>query len=135
MTKKSELQQSVEIDRKAAAFGIDWLNYDRVINNLVSECEEIREAIVNKETPERIQEEIGDLLFGIGSLCRFMNIDIEQTCKKANKKISARMKSVRELTKKRGLKNLKGQPYSLLIELWNETKAAHNNTANTKPRS
>jgi uncharacterized protein YabN with tetrapyrrole methylase and pyrophosphatase domain len=117
------------IDKKARGFGFEWPNAHMIIDSVQSECAEVREVIEKKESRERLQEEIGDLLFSAFSLCFFENLDPEVTLNKATDKFTTRFAAVQRIAKQKGLNSLHDQPFSVLISLWNqakeETKVAH----------
>jgi uncharacterized protein YabN with tetrapyrrole methylase and pyrophosphatase domain len=93
-----------------------------IIDQAISECEEIREAILNNESSDRVQEEIGDLLHTAISLCVFAGFDVEQTIFKVTNKFAARMQALKDIAKNRGLESFKGQTTAFMLELWAEAK-------------
>lgn len=113
----------ISLERDARAYGFDWPDCETVIAQAISECEEIKEAIDNKEPRERIQEEIGDLMHTALSLCLFAGFDAEETLAIIVRKFGARMAAIKALTAHHGLKNLQGQPTDFLMELWRQVKA------------
>lgn len=118
----SPLYDLVALEKNARLFGFDWPNQAMIIEQIISECGEIKEAFELQEPKERIQEEIGDLLHGALSLCLFTGFEPEQTLLKTVEKFSARMQALKALARERGLVTLKGQPIELLLTLWAEAK-------------
>lgn len=116
------LYELVVLEKNARFFGFDWPNQDMIIEQIMSECDEIKEALELQESKERIQEEIGDLLHSALSLCLFTGFEPEQTLLKIVEKFSARMQALKAITRERGLVTLKGQPIELLLTLWAEAK-------------
>lgn len=116
------LDKLIELEIDARQFGFDWPNKEAVIEQAISECEEIREAIDNKESEHRIQEEIGDLIHTAISLCVYAGFDTKETIAKAVSKFDARMQNVKSLTEKEGLTTLKGQTTEFMLKLWAEAK-------------
>ncbi len=118
----NSLETLIAVETDARNFGFEWQNREMIIDQAISECEEIREAIHKQETDARIQEEIGDLLHTAISLCIFAGYDVDQTLEKISKKFANRMIALKKITKSRGLTNLKGQTMEFMLELWDEVK-------------
>lgn len=122
MSKNNGLSDLLAIENDARDFGFEWPNIEMILDQVSSECDEIREAIANHEPVARIQEEIGDLLHTAISLCRFAGFDTEETLSKSASKFSKRMQALKEVTKQRGLDDLHGQTILFMLELWKEVK-------------
>ncbi len=110
------------LEKDAREFGFEWPNQTMIIEQAIDECREIKEAIDHEESRDRIQEEIGDLLHSIISLCDFEGFDVEETLAKVNNKFSKRMQAVKILTHDKGLTNLKGQSFDFMLDLWRQAK-------------
>ncbi|MCC8377370.1 MAG: nucleotide pyrophosphohydrolase [Rickettsia endosymbiont of Graphium doson] len=116
------LKKLINLEKDARDYGFDWSNYDMILEQVIDECREVKEAIENGESKERVQEEIGDLLHTAISLCRFLEFDVEETLNKTSTKFAKRMEAVKTLTKKHNLPNLQGQSIEFLLKLWREAK-------------
>lgn len=116
------IKKFVEIDQDARDFGFDWPNVDMILHHISSELAEIKCAIDEGEPPQRVQEEIGDLIAASISLCVFMGFDAEETLAKQNEKFGRRIETLKELAKERGLESLEGHSLETSLELWNEVK-------------
>jgi uncharacterized protein YabN with tetrapyrrole methylase and pyrophosphatase domain len=116
------LQDLIKIEIDARDYGFDWPHEDMIIDQAISECEEIRAAIRDQEPSHRIQEEIGDLLHTAISLCLFAGYDPDETLTVITKKFGSRMNDVKKLAAQRGLETLKGQSIEFMLELWGEAK-------------
>ena len=121
----NELDKLIKLEIEARDFGFDWPNVDMILDQAISGCAEIKDAIENK-TSQDVQEEIGDLIHTAFSLCRFAGYNPKETLEKVVKKFSARMDALKEVTHERGLTSLKNQPIEFLLELWNEAKKRTN---------
>jgi tetrapyrrole methylase family protein/MazG family protein len=84
------LVEAQQIASKAAGAGFDWENVGQVFEKLDEELDELREA----GTGEEIENEIGDLLFVVVNIARFMKIDPEQALRKTNTKFRRRFAHV-----------------------------------------
>ncbi|HJD56212.1 MAG TPA: nucleotide pyrophosphohydrolase [Rickettsia endosymbiont of Pyrocoelia pectoralis] len=116
------LNKLIMLEQDARAYGFDWTDQDMILEQAIDECREIKEAIDNSESKERVQEEIGDLLHTAISLCIFLGFDVEETLSKTTGKFSKRMKALKMLTEKHNLPNLQGQSPEFMLKLWREVK-------------
>ncbi len=117
------LQNLIELERDTRNFGFDWPDQQTIIEQALSECQEIAEAIHQQEPPHRVQEEIGDLLHTAISLCIFSGYDVEETLAKIVNKFGARMTLLKEIAYRKGFESLEGQSFEFMLELWKEAKA------------
>ncbi len=95
------LLRAHEIGTRVAAVGFDWARPDDVVAKIEEEVAELR-AAVGHETPERAEEEMGDLLFSVANLCRKLGIEPESALRKANEKFTARFTAVERRLDARG---------------------------------
>lgn len=116
------LNKLIDLEKDARAFGFDWPNSEMIVDQAVSECEEVREAILNNESPNRIQEEIGDVIHTGISLCLFAGFDVEETISMVAAKFAERMQNVKNIAHQRGMDDLRGQSTENLISIWQEAK-------------
>ncbi|MEO5925955.1 MAG: nucleoside triphosphate pyrophosphohydrolase [Bryobacteraceae bacterium] len=89
------LVEGDKIARKAAGAGFDWPNIDQVFDKLKEEVDELHEARVTG-TQEEIEGEVGDLLFVVVNLARFLKVDPEQALRKTNTKFRRRFAHVED---------------------------------------
>ncbi|KTD18110.1 MazG nucleotide pyrophosphohydrolase domain-containing protein [Legionella jordanis] len=116
------MDELIALEQEARSFGFEWPNEEMILDQALSECAEIKEALENGESQKRIQEEMGDLLHTAISLCLFAGFHPEDTMAKIASKFKARMQALKEDAYQNGLKHLKGQPPSMLMKLWQEAK-------------
>jgi uncharacterized protein YabN with tetrapyrrole methylase and pyrophosphatase domain len=126
------LQTLITEEKKAHIFGFDWPNYEMIFAQMIDEIREVKEDIDNNALPHKVQEEIGDVLHVAISLCVYAGFDVEETLAMVHNKFSKRMSRVEELTKQRGLPNLKGQSMEFMLELWREAKKMESKDENNK---
>ena len=114
------LLRSLKIQKKAASLNFDWENETQVLNKIDEEIHELKDALkVNNK--KMIQEELGDLFFTIINLSRRLNLDPEQTIRKANKKFTTRFNEMENFIEDNKLiwHNLKKHDFK---NLWNKVK-------------
>ena len=115
------LQKAQKIQKKVARVGFDWEVIEDVIAKVHEELEEVKEAINNKEK-EQIAEEIGDLLFAVVNLSRFLKLDSEDLLRKSISKFTGRFKKVEMRVVALG-KKIEECSLSELDGIWNEIKS------------
>ena len=96
------LLEGLQLTRKAARIGFDWHNVDGIFDKLAEEAAELRHALDSKESPTRIESEVGDILFVAVNLARLLNIDPEIAMKKASSKFSRRFHEMERLARQQG---------------------------------
>ena len=114
------LLRSIKIQKKAASLNFDWENETQVLNKIDEEIHELKDALkVNNK--KMIEEELGDLFFTVINLSRRLNLDPEQTIRKANKKFITRFNEMENFIEDNKLKwhNLKTHDFK---NLWNKIK-------------
>ncbi|MGB9822368.1 nucleoside triphosphate pyrophosphohydrolase [Thermodesulfovibrio sp.] len=114
------LLRAYKIQSRVSKVGFDWDNAQGVVEKIKEEVKEVEEAIACQEK-NRIEEEIGDLLFSIVNLARFLKIDPEAALRKTNRKFEKRFKKLEKIAKQKG-KNLKDMTLQEMDSLWNEIK-------------
>lgn len=124
MATETALQRLLASEKAAREFGFEWPHEQMIIDYVFSECHEVLDAIEQNEPASRIQEEIGDLLHAVISLCIFAGFDVEQTLDKTNDKFSARMAMLKQISREKGLTDLAGKPVDFQLELWQQAKIA-----------
>ena len=95
------LQRSFRLQEKAASAGFDWKDISGVWDKITEEIDELREAIEN-DTEISIEEEIGDLLFSIVNLSRFIGVNPEDALRRSSRKFEERFKGIEKSAKTEG---------------------------------
>ncbi|MDQ2673710.1 MAG: nucleoside triphosphate pyrophosphohydrolase [Chloroflexota bacterium] len=111
------LPASREIQERAASLGWDWEAIDGVWEKVAEEIDELRSA---PGRDERLHE-IGDVLFALVNLARWMKLDPEEALRAANHRWVARYRRVEELAAQRGI-DLAALSLAEKDELWDEVK-------------
>lgn len=110
-----------EQEKNALAFGFYWETIDQLLEQITSECKEVKEAW-EKNDKKHLQEEVGDLMQAAVSLAIFCQLDPEETLQNSILKFQSRYEKLIECVHKDGLPHLKGQPSSLLLHYWRKAK-------------
>lgn len=83
------LFENFKISKKVAKLGFDWKKPDDVFKKIAEEIREARSAIKSKNR-DRMEDEMGDLLFAAANLCRAYKINPEMALRRANGKFRKR---------------------------------------------
>jgi ATP diphosphatase len=89
------LTRAQKLTTKAAKVGFDWPEAAQVVDKIHEELEEVKEAS-STGNRDRIEDEIGDLLFSVTNLARHFGIDPEQALRRTNAKFERRFRAVEE---------------------------------------
>ncbi|AEH50860.1 nucleoside triphosphate pyrophosphohydrolase [Pseudothermotoga thermarum] len=108
------------IQENAAAVGFDWPDVSGALEKVMEEIEELKKAMERGEQ-KQLTEEIGDLLFAVVNVARFLNVDPELALRKATEKFVKRFNLIEEYARKNGM-NLKELSLAQLDELWEKAK-------------
>ena len=111
------LAYAYEISRRAVRVGFEWENIEGVIDKLIEEIREIKEA----RGPEEKTQEFGDLLFTLVNFARWQGIDAEAALRQANSKFYRRFSNIEALCRARG-KELQKLSLKEWDDLWEEAK-------------
>jgi len=115
------LVEASQIASRAAGVGFDWPNAEGVLDKLEEELGELAAARANSAPHEDVENELGDLLFVIVNLARFLKVDPEQALRKTNRKFRDRFGYI-----ERGLKSAGKTPSEATLEemetLWQAAK-------------
>jgi tetrapyrrole methylase family protein/MazG family protein len=111
------LAYSQNVQRRVAEVGFDWKDIDGVIDKLVEEVGEFRQA----ETGARRAEEFGDLLFTLVNVARREGIDSEAALREANERFVRRFQYMEDVCRQRGL-TFANLSFGEQNQLWEEAK-------------
>jgi ATP diphosphatase len=89
------LTRAQKLTAKAAKVGFDWPDATQVIDKIHEELDEVKEAASSKDR-DRIEDEIGDLLFSVTNLARHFGIDPERALRRTNAKFERRFRAVEQ---------------------------------------
>jgi tetrapyrrole methylase family protein/MazG family protein/ATP diphosphatase len=117
------LLRAEKLGKRAARVGFDWPDADAVLDKVREEVSEIAAAIADKESEERIGQEIGDLLFAAAQLARKYKLNPETTLSDANARFERRFRHVEEKLAARGRKPADAE-LDELEALWGGAKKA-----------
>lgn len=114
------LMMARKVQAKASRVGFDWDKSEDVLKKVEEEVEELKESI-NLSKAEGIEEEIGDILFSIVNLSRFLNVEPEDALRKTTAKFIRRFKKMEAEINIRG-KSITEYNLAELDEIWDAVK-------------
>lgn len=115
------LLKAFRLQQKAARFGFDWEKWQDVFAKAQEEMAELKSAI-EQNSKDNIEEEVGDLLFSVVNLARWLDIDPESALNRMNKKFIQRFEYVERKLGETG-KSLNDSSLAEMDALWNEAKS------------
>ena len=113
-----------KIQKRVARVGFDWGSAEPVFDKVQEELEEVR-AAVSKEggAPDRVAEEVGDLLFAVVNLARHLKVNPEVALRAGNKKFVKRFQAMEILIDQQG-EVLEELSLDAMNDYWKEVKKA-----------
>ena len=120
------LLEGLKLSNKAAHVGFDWPNIEALFDKLKEELEELRHEVnqipppgpmpigrgiagsrgqvLPEELKARLEDEVGDLLFVLVNIARYLDVDPESSLRKTNRKFRRRFQHVEEALRQAGKK-------------------------------
>lgn len=114
------LLRAYRVQEKVSRIGFDFSQFEDTIAKLEEELEELKTADKN-ESKEEIMDEFGDILFSIVNIARFIELDPEESLRKAVEKFSSRFKKV-EKSIHTSKQNFEDLSIDELEALWQKAK-------------
>jgi MazG family protein len=119
-TSQPSLSYAYHVQRKAAKVGFDWPDVGGALAKIVEENTELTEAITDGDA-QRIDDELGDLLFAVVNVARHLDIEPEAALRVATHKFRRRFERVELLAEERGI-SIGESDLAVLDGLWDEVK-------------
>ncbi|MDE2485654.1 MAG: nucleoside triphosphate pyrophosphohydrolase [candidate division NC10 bacterium] len=95
------LLRAQRLQDKAARVGFDWPDISGVTAKIEEELSELKEAM-RSAAPEAIEQELGDVLFSLVNLARFLNLSAEEALRKSIARFTARFQCMEEALQRDG---------------------------------
>ncbi|MDW8131434.1 MAG: nucleoside triphosphate pyrophosphohydrolase [Bryobacterales bacterium] len=114
------LVEASQISSRAAAVGFDWQDADQVLEKLHEELAELAGAR-RCCSADRLSDELGDLLFTVVNLARFLGVDPEQALRATNAKFRRRFAWMEAKLREQG-RSPAGASLEELEALWQQAK-------------
>jgi tetrapyrrole methylase family protein/MazG family protein len=118
------LDRAYKLQKKAAGAGFDWPDISGVINKIREELEEVEEELKKTNggvSGSALEGELGDLLFSVVNLCRYLKVEPSVALQRTNIKFTGRFKYVEKRMNGNGAE-MKQENLSAMDAFWNEAK-------------
>ncbi|MFZ1529911.1 MAG: nucleoside triphosphate pyrophosphohydrolase [Ferruginibacter sp.] len=114
------LVKAIRLQEKSKQVGFEWDNTSQVWDKVQEELKELEEAVAAGQT-DKMEDEMGDVLFSLVNFARFLQVDAENALERTNKKFISRFKKMEEAagTQNRFLHDMSLQE---MDDLWNSIK-------------
>ena len=124
------LTRAAKLGRRAAGVGFEWPDVQGALDKADEELQELRAAIADKSTLTDIEDELGDVLFCMVNICRYLKVDPEGALRKTNRKFERRFRFVEQRLRAQG----REPQQASLAEMdayWDEAKRLENSGNNS----
>jgi MazG family protein len=121
------LERSAALQKKAAKVGFDWPAPAPVWDKLAEESRELRDAAASCDA-RRVEEELGDLLFTVVNLARFLGTDPSLALHRANDKFVRRFRAIERRLAERGIAP-SDAGLEVMDGIWNQLRDEERNTS------
>ncbi|WP_246128466.1 nucleoside triphosphate pyrophosphohydrolase [Pleionea sediminis] len=91
------LKRAQKVQKRAAKHGFDWPSIDGVWQKLEEEILELKDEVEKSDNQERIEDELGDVLFSVVNLTRHLKSDSETALRRATNKFEKRFRILEKL--------------------------------------
>ncbi len=114
------LTEALKLQERAAKVGFDWSEPEPILDKIEEEIAELREALAEGK-PEKITDELGDLIFALVNIGRHVDADPEQALRGTNTKFRRRFSYI-ENSLKENSETLEDATLERMEELWQAAK-------------
>jgi tetrapyrrole methylase family protein/MazG family protein len=114
------LLKAQKVTEKAARVGFDWEHVDQVFAKVLEELHELEETLETRDE-ERMEAELGDLLFATVNLGRFLSLNPEEALRKTINRFSRRFGHIETTLQQKGI-TMHDASLAEMEELWQEAK-------------
>ena len=112
------LLKSFKVQQKVSSINFDWQDYLGPLQKVEEELIEVKKSLQVKDNLNKVEEEIGDLLFSVVNLIRLLNLNPDTVVEKSIKKFKNRFLNIEKTLQKNNIKiNSKN-----IHQLWNDAK-------------
>ncbi|MBW3621951.1 MAG: nucleoside triphosphate pyrophosphohydrolase [Armatimonadetes bacterium] len=116
------LMKAMETSKRAVRVGFEWERLEDVWSKVHEELDELKDAAERKDT-EEIGSELGDLLFTLVNVARWLKVDPEESLRRMVDRFSERFRYMEARIAGQG-RRMEDLPLSELDRIWEEAKAA-----------
>ncbi len=115
------LTRAEKLQKRASRGGFDWPETEQVIDKIDEELAELKAELAMGAVPDRVEDELGDLLFTVANLARHLKVDPEEALRRTNRKFELRFRAIEQAVRKDG-RAMSETPLDELEALWQAAK-------------
>ena len=115
------LTRALKLQKRAARVGFDWDEAVQVLDKIREEVSEVAHEVENDGDGERLEDEIGDLLFACVNLARKLDVNPETALRRGNGKFERRFRRIEALLAETG-RTPEASSLDEMEEMWNQAK-------------
>ncbi|MGB0404060.1 MAG: nucleoside triphosphate pyrophosphohydrolase [Salibacteraceae bacterium] len=109
------------IQEKVRGVGFDWENKEQVWAKVHEELDELKHEVDTDAHQNKVEDELGDVLFSVINYARFINVDPESALERTNKKFIKRFQFLEDKARQLG-RDLHDMSLAEMDEIWEEAK-------------
>ncbi len=122
------LTRAEKIQKRVARVGFDWPDAVRVLDDVDEELDELKAEMTAAAAHDRLEDELGDLMFTIVNLARHLDVDAEAALRRTNAKFQRRFRHVEAQLEADG-RSPEASTLEEMDRLWHEAKEAEHHAA------
>ncbi|MBF0338903.1 MAG: nucleoside triphosphate pyrophosphohydrolase [Nitrospirae bacterium] len=122
-TSAPSLLRAYRIQQRASRVGFDWQKADEVFEQFAEELGEFKKALADKDI-DAIEDELGDLLFTLVNLSRFVKVNPENALRRTINRFQRRFEHIEKTALQQGI-DLSAMSLEEMNRLWDEAKEMH----------
>lgn len=115
--------KAIRLQEKSKTVGFEWDNKEQVWDKVKEELNELQEAVDSNDV-DKMEDEMGDVLFSLVNFARFLQVDAENALERTNKKFMNRFNGMEVMAIAQN-KQLHDMNLEELDALWNSMKKDH----------
>jgi MazG family protein len=116
------LTRADKLGKRAAQVGFEWRDVSGALDKLEEELGELRAEVGSGAPREKIAHELGDVLFCVVNVCRYLGIDPEGSLRATNAKFEQRFRYIERKLREQG-RTPEDAGLEEMDRLWDEAKA------------
>ncbi|RJG39986.1 nucleoside triphosphate pyrophosphohydrolase [Motilimonas pumila] len=121
------LTRANKIQKRCATVGFDWETLEPVVDKIKEEIDEVLDEVHQVTVDQdRVEDEVGDLLFATVNLCRHLKKDPEQALRRANLKFERRFRQVEQHFSNQN-KDMSDCSLDEMEQVWQQVKESYKN--------
>ena len=115
------LIKAYRIQEKVKGVGFEWKEREQVWDKVMEELQELKHEVDTNAPKEKVENELGDLLFAIVNYARYVGVNPEDALERTNKKFIRRFQYIETESAKDG-KKVEDMSLEEMDEYWNKAK-------------